>query len=523
MGAGNPKMLLAQANTEDYDYWVQACEMQVALEKYPEALTACDTAIAIDPQDPRVWLERATALLATADYANAVLAYERALRFGGPNSGALAGQCESRVFLEQYPEAITDCNEALKLDREWDHASLARTWYFRGEAEIALNDLDAAASAYRWATQLEPDFAPALAGQCRVSLQRGKFTAALNTCQDALTGNWHDFSPALALASIARAQTSLGQFTAALTSYNQAIALTPDDASLWIEHGALLQQLGRYQEAVASQNWAVSIDPTSALALTSLCTALNRRDRDLGQPEAPPEGTLSALAACNKALQESDNRWGELGPAVAWAERGNALINAGQDEEALASFVRSLALAPNRAETWSDRAVALWNLERFSEALNAAKSALQRDPGLLKAQYNKGRILATLGRDNDAIRAYQQALAGDGRPVDPNERTAVLVNLSALLWRSQAYSEALQRTQEALALQPNSVDALLNQSLSLIALENYDEARETIERLLELAPDRPDALRILAILQQATPAPQPADTGPTTNGPTTNG
>ena len=260
-------------------------------------------------------------------------------------------------------------------------------------------------------------------------------------------------------------------------------------------------------EAIASQNWAVSINPNSSFALTQLCTALNRRDREQGQPEAPPEGSLSALDACNKALQAGDNRWGELGPAVAWAERGNALINAGQDEEALSSFERSLALAPDRAETWSDRAVALWNLEQFSEALDSVENALQRDPGLSRAQYNKGRILTTLGRDDDATLAYQQALEADGRPIDPNERAAVLVNLSALLWRSQAYSEALQRTQEALALQPNSVDALLNQSLSLIALENYDEAQESIERLLELAPDRSDAMRILAILRQAAPPP----------------
>ena len=508
--ASDAPALLAQASVDDYDYWVQACEMQVELEKYPEAIAACDRALAINPKDARVWRERATAALGTKDYSAAFLDYDRVLRFGGPSSGASAGQCESRVFLEQYPEAISDCTAALQLDRDWGRFSPSRAWYFRGQAAIALGQLDDALSSYRWATRLEGDYAPALAGQCLVLSRQGEYERALGVCRTALAGNWDGQNPALARIYEARALASLERYPEALASYDKALALAPEDASLWTEQGAILGLLGKDREAIASHKWAVALTPDSSLALTQLCRSLNQLDRAGGtQPEAQEEEGPQALATCDKALQEGDGRWGAAGPAFAWAERGNALVNLGQYEEALSSFARSLALAPERAETWSDRAVAFWNLERYPEALASVEAALERDPNLSSGLYNKGRILVSLERDADAVEVYRLALAAEGQAIDPNERAAVLVNLSALLWREQNYPEALQRTREALSLQPDSADALFNQSLALIALESYDEAQVAIERVLEIAPDYPRAMRVLAILQGFMPVPVP--------------
>ncbi len=508
LAANDLPPLLAQAELSDYSYWARACETQLAARNYAEAVQACDRAIALDPTDPRAWLGRAAASLALEDYSGALLAYERVARLDGTSSEAFAGQCESHYLLEQYRAAIAACSTALQLDRSWGRFSPPRAWYYRGQAESALSQIEDALVSFSWAIQLQRDYAPALAGKCLVLLQQGQPEAALGACEAALQGDWDNLNPSLARGYQALALAESGRHSEALESYNKALALAPNDAALWTAQGRILGQLGRYREAVASHRWAVTLSPNSSPALTNLCASLNRLNQE-GASEQAAGGYQEALETCEKALREGDGRWQEDGPAFAWAETGNALVGLGRYAEALSSFERSLALVSTRAETWSDRAVALWNLERYSEALDSAETALKNDPGLSRAWYNKGRIFVTLGRNAEAISAYQNALQGDGRAIDPNERVAILINLSALQWRSQSYPEALQRAQEALALRPDSVDALFNQALALVALERYDRAQETLERLLEIAPEYPNAMRVTAVVRELAPATQP--------------
>jgi len=520
----SPK-LLVQENREGYERQARACELQVDAGNYSDAIAACDRAIAIDANDPRVWEERAFASLATQDYPGALLAYEQVTRLDRDNSGAFAGQCESHFFLEQYEEAIAACNRALQIDGEWGRSSPPRTWYYRGQSALAFDQSDEAFRAFDWAVQLQSDYAPALAGQCEIFVQRGEVEMALQTCQQAAGGDWDGFSPAPAWIYRARAQVQVGEFARALAAYNQAIALAPENAELWTEQGGLLDRLGRYNEAVASHKLAVGLSPEFSLALANLCTALNhveqgslppaRNGSDAPTSDTPMDDSPDAPEACTKALQEGDGRWGEDGPALAWAEGGNALVVRGMYREALSSFARSLALAPKRAATWSDRAVALWHLERFDEALESVETAVREDPGLARGWFNKGRILVTTGRDGEAAIAYEMALQANGsRPVDPNVRAAVLANYSALLWRQGNYVQALSLSQEAVALQPESprvqLEAWNNQSFALIALERYDAARVANENAIAIAPDNAIARQVRAILQVGVPA-APAD------------
>lgn len=76
---------------------------------------------------------------------------------------------------------------------------------------------------------------------------------------------------------------NLGEYAEALASFNQAIALQPNDDAAWVFRGVVLIHLGQYQEALLSCDRAIQICPTHAEAWTFRGVALHRLGR---YPEA---------------------------------------------------------------------------------------------------------------------------------------------------------------------------------------------------------------------------------------------
>jgi tetratricopeptide (TPR) repeat protein len=97
---------------------------------------------------------------------------------------------------------------------------------------------------------------------------------------------------------------------------------------------------------------------------------------------------------------------------------GNALINLGRYEEAIAAYDQALAINPNLDEAFYKKGNALINLSRYEEAIAAYDQALAINPNLDEAFYNKGIALINLGRYEEAIAAYDQSLAI--KPEDAN-------------------------------------------------------------------------------------------------------
>ncbi|MBB5061654.1 Flp pilus assembly protein TadD, partial [Granulicella aggregans] len=57
---------------------------------------------------------------------------------------------------------------------------------------------------------------------------------------------------------------------AALPYFEQAIGLSPFSAGAWVYHSICLTRLGRYDEALTDIHRAISLDPTNALANSTL-------------------------------------------------------------------------------------------------------------------------------------------------------------------------------------------------------------------------------------------------------------
>ena len=149
----------------------------------------------------------------------------------------------------------------------------------------------------------------------------------------------------------------------------------PDYAKAWNGRGRALQNLKRFEEALASYD--------KALALT---------------PDRPKT----------------------------WVGRAAVLIGLGRFEEAAADCNKALALAPDYAEAWHNLAIALRSLHRLDEAIAAADRVLELRPDHPPALFLRGTSLCEAGRLAESFAVYtrhaQLTIGPSDAAADPPHR-----------------------------------------------------------------------------------------------------
>jgi predicted O-linked N-acetylglucosamine transferase (SPINDLY family) len=201
-----------------------------------------------------------------------------------------------------------------------------------------------------------------------------------------------------ALARLGLIQLHFGDFEGAQARLGEAVKIDGQAADLFFQRGFALQNLRRYEEAIACFSRAAEIKPDHLEAL---------------------------------------NNW------------GTTLLSLGRNAEALLCFDRILALRHDVAIVHNNRAAALLGLRRFEECLSAAKNALGLDPNNFRAMINRGAAAYELGRHAEAIEWAERALA-----VDPRQVSA-LQNLGNAHWALGRYPQAFAAYERAYAIEPS--------------------------------------------------------------------
>ncbi|MFW6358694.1 MAG: tetratricopeptide repeat protein [Chroococcales cyanobacterium] len=467
-----------------YQDFVKLCETLKETQDYENALKACEEAIAINRNDPKIWTDHADILLSLQRYPEALISYDQVLRQTPQNSYALTQQCTALLAINKNEEANETCFQALKVDQNWGNATATQAWYNRGLAFTRLQEPEEAFYAYEWATKLNPDYTQAWTGLCNLELRLTDYTEALNYCDRALQTNPED-SASLAQVWLNKARIfkQLKQYGEALNAYTQALSLDAEDPIIWTEQGVIYGLLGKPGDALVAHNWALEIKADYAQALVNKCAILNR----LGQYE-------EAQKTCETALQESDRNWGDQNEAVAWNQRGNALTGQNKYEEALVSFQRAIAINSNYSEPWSNRVVPLWRLGRFDDALASSERAIALDSNSSLAWYNYGRILTTQERYDDAVAAYKRAIEGSASFTQQPPLAEIWINQSAVLVRLERYQEALTAANNAIAMNPESAKGWYNKAIILVSLKQYQRAVESYDQAIQINPENADFL-----------------------------
>ena len=162
---------------------------------------------------------------------------------------------------------------------------------------------------------------------------------------------------------------------------------------LRLEQGNILMADQDYNTAIASYDQALAIKPDDYQAWNNRGRAMS----DLGQKEA-------AIQSYDQALQSKPDYY------QAWYNRGIALSDLGQKEEAIASYDQALAIKPDDYQAWNNRGRAMSDLGQKEEAIQSYDQALQFKPDDHLAWYNKACCYGLQGGVEEAIAALQKAI-----------------------------------------------------------------------------------------------------------------
>ena len=201
---------------------------------------------------------------------------------------------------------------------------------------------------------------------------------------------------ARARAKMGLALAGQGLLEEALASHDQAVALDPERAVTHLGRAQTLAGMGRSDEALASYDRTIEIDPV-------LAEAHLRR----GELLASMGRVYDALASCDRTL-------GINGEAYrAHLLRGGLLAEMGRNDEALAAYDRAVSLARYDEDVHLQRGDLLARMGRNDEALAAYDRAIRLDGTYAEAHCRKAELLASLGRTDDAMYFYNRAIEFD--------------------------------------------------------------------------------------------------------------
>jgi tetratricopeptide (TPR) repeat protein len=258
----------------------------------------------------------------------------------------------------------------------------------------------------------------------------------------------------------------LGRYEEAIASYDRAVEINPDYYEAWYNRGIALANLGRYEEAISSYERAIKITPDKHEAWYNRGRALY----DLGRYE-------EVITSYDRAIEF------KLDLHEAWSNRGIVLANLGRCEEAIASYERAIEFKPDYYEAWYNRGITLANLGRYEEAIASYEWAIKFKPDDHQAWYNRGISLGNLGRYEEAIASYERAIK-----FKPDKHQA-WYGRGRALYDLGRYEEAIASYEWAIKFKPDNHECWYSQGISLGNLGRYEEAIASFDRAIEIKPD----------------------------------
>ena len=215
-------------------------------------------------------------------------------------------------------------------------------------------------------------------------------------------------------------------------------AVAADDASDWYVRGQTAEAIGDNETALKYYQNAIAADPNYLAANAGKATVLN----NLGRYE-------EALAAADIVLSSRKD-------SVAAEARAYALLGLGRYEEAVTAYDLAFSLRQNVPEAYCNQARAYVKLDEAEKALAAYDKCVKLDPVNLGGWNEKGLLLFSLGKYEEAIDAFNHCT----RIIQSDP---ILWNNKGLAYAGiEDYENAMSCFKTALNLDPTYAEAQQN-------------------------------------------------------------
>lgn len=409
----------------------------------------------------------------------------------------------------------------------------------RGIAQMALQDLPAAATSLEEAQRLAPRSTDALAAGVRLAMLRNDVPGA-----EALADRALAIEPKRADSLFLKGQilVAKGNLPGAIAAFDEAVAAAPAATQFRLERAGQLLQTGQNAKSRADVDYILSRDPKNVVAsyldmillvrdnkFTEADAILTRLDPVL--PRLPRGQFFQALVKANlsqfEAAAEAATRYLARVPQDAEAVRllGRIEMAARRPDRAVTVLVNAVKAGVSDAETMDllGRAYAMDGktpqaAETFQRAAdlapenpsiltrlatsklemgdtNGATSALERSLDMAPKQLDAGQALVAAALASGDVDKAQAALDRMRTQAGESETVAVLDGLIKLSRRD--LDGARDTFAEAVKRYPQSVTAAVNLAKLQLLQAKPADAEATLRTVLAKSPAEPQALDVL--------------------------
>ncbi len=489
-----------QDNATNADYFVNRGVASERLGNYDEAIKDYTEAIRLKPGYPLAKNNRAVAFdkrgnihLNAGNNQAAFDDYNRAIQDNATNADYFVNRGAANQRLGNYPVAIQDYTEALRLKPGYPLAKNNRAVAFdkRGNIHLNAGNNQAAFDDYNRAIQDNATNADYFVNRGAANQRLGNYPVAIQDYTEALR-----LKPDYALARNNRALTyhlfgknylGAGNNQAALENFNKAIQNNATDAGYFADRGVANQRLGNSDRALQDYAEALRLNPNHAVA--------------------------------------KSNR------ALIYYQRGKNHLNAGNNNEALLDFTRAIQDDATNAEYFFERGVAHNGLKNYDDSVRNFNDALRLNPGHVAAKKHRASaynmqglnhvstgnhtqavndfteaiadhgaepiFLFNRGVSNHALKKYDEAIRDFNEAVrlNPEYISAKQQRAGAYNWRgfnssnAKNYAAAITDFTAAIADNPAESNFFFNRGVSHNGLNQYDDAIRDFSEALRLKPD----------------------------------
>lgn len=376
-------------------------------------------------------------------------------------------------------------------------------YLWRGRMQKALKKYDLALSDFDNAIMYAPGSIGAYKSKAMTLSEINRPKAALYTIDQALAKL---SAPTLELLEFkAFYQTDCAMYQEAIDTYNQAIALAPHAASLYLDRGIAYIYLDKYDEGLADCTMALALDPSRWEALVNLGTcykakgdykeAIHCYKRAL---IANPKwhDTYRALASCEFMMEDYASAVKDFTIALKYNPRSQSLyINRGSARGAMGDYKGLLAdttiahtLGKPTAVSLKNISIALNKLGKQEDSETKLRLALKDDPAAVSNYISLANLLADK-RPQTKDTLLSAMIELDKALALSQDNAQALTKKVALLIKLSKYEQALSVANEYLQSKPGDSAMLALKAETLLNLHRIDEALKTIEQIKDTSYD----------------------------------
>lgn len=451
-----------------------------------------------------------SAHLVQKDNANALSAFERALKYVKDHSAALLGKARLLVMEGDSEGALALVERVIAQD-----ASNVDAWVLHGELMVQGEAVAKAKESFTKALKQNPQHVQAELGMATVLIKTNELTGAKSHIDSVLERipfhpKAHYLSGLLALQQ--------KELNAALEAFNQTLKVVPDHVSSTYLIGAIHYQKTEFEQAEYYLQSVVAASPTHLMARKLLASTYLK----LGQ--APRAIDL---------FKEIDTDSSD--DAQLLSLLGVAHIQAGDPELGERLLEKSVELAPDMASMRAQLAIGKLASGNVGDAVDQLESAIGLDQSLVKAELMLVYIHLKARQFDQAVEAAQRLV--DKHPDDPmghnllglsyagkgdraQARTqfnqalkldagfnSARINLAQLALQDKEFSKAESIYQDILKRDSGNIAAMLGLAKRALANKDMEGGKRWLEKAHDADVARADVSAMLVNIHLQTGAP----------------